>query len=122
MTNGSDRLDRIERILEHTAKFRSEHGEDLAQVRGSLVDLNRSLAELRGSLVETRNSIAELRGSLAHGNSGLQRITARQQHRDEAFERHWKAINADAENIRVLVRIAESRNRRPEDPEDGESA
>ena len=78
MTNGSERLDRIERILEEVAKRQEE-------------------------------------------------MAARLQYHDEAFERHdaemkviREAIAADAENILALARIAEHRNRRPEDLEGGE--
>jgi uncharacterized membrane protein YccC len=69
MTNGEDRLDRIEHILERVAQ-------------------------------------------------SLQEVAARQQHHDEAFERHdagmksiREAISVDAENIRALARIAELHHR-----------
>ena len=80
VTNGSERLDRIERILEEMVKSQKE-------------------------------------------------MAVRQQHHDEAFERHdaemkriLEAIAADAENIRALARIAELHHQRLERLEGGETA
>jgi len=101
MTNGNDRLDRIERILERVAAAQVEFAN-----------------ELKG-LAHTVNEIAKRQDEM----------TARQQYHDEAFERHdtemkaiREAIAADAENIRALARIAELHHRRLERLEGEEPA
>ena len=99
MTNGGERLDRIERILEQVAKSQEQ--------------VSKSQEQLTKNHEQTTKS--------------LQEMAARQQYHDEAFERHdaemkliREAIAADAENIRALVRIAELHHRRLEHLEGGE--
>ncbi len=101
MTNGSERLERIERILEHVAKSQEQ-------------------------VAKSQEQTAKSQEQTAHS---LQEMAARQQYHDEAFERHdaemkliREAIAADAENIRALVRIAELHHRRLEGLEGGEVA
>ena len=81
MTNGNDRLDRIERILEHVAESQQ------------------LLAKSQEQLAKSQDQLARRQEDMA----------ARQQYHDEAFERHdaemkiiREAIAADAENIRAL--------------------
>ncbi len=98
MTNGGERLDRIEHIQEQVAK-------DLAEATRTLREATSTLKEV----VAVQREMA-----------------ARQQFHDEAFERFdaemkviKEAIAVDGENIRALVRIAEPHNRRFEDLEGG---
>ena len=100
MTNGGERLDRIEHILEQVAGSQKE---SQAQVNESLSRVNESLDRV---------------------SKRLEEMAVRQQYHDEAFERFdagmkmiKEAIAIDAENIRALVRIAELHNRRFEDLE-----
>jgi hypothetical protein len=102
MTNGGERLDRIEHILE--------------QVAGSQESLAKSQKE----------SLAQVNESLGRVSKRLEEMAGRQQYHDEAFERFdaemkviKEAIAIDAENIRALVRIAELHNRRLDDIEGG---
>jgi hypothetical protein len=99
MTNGGDRLDRIEDILERVGKRLEE------------------MAARQQYHDESLNKV----------NASLEYMAVRQQYHDEAFERHdaeMKALGAamgiDAENIRALARIADVHNRRLEDFEGGE--
>lgn len=98
MTNGNDRLDRVERILEEMA-----------------VDKQETARYLR----ETSIHLGETSIRLGETSLRLGEMAARQQYHDEAFERHdaemkviREAIAADAENIRALARIAELHHER----------
>ena len=98
MTNGNDRLDRVEGILEEIALSQRQFQEQVAQSRRQFEE-----------------QVARSQQDLA----------ARQQYHDEAFERHdaemkrhdaemkviREAIAADAENIRALARRAEFHKR-----------
>jgi cell fate regulator YaaT (PSP1 superfamily) len=102
MTNGSERLDRIERILEQVAKGQEQFQQQVAK-----------------SQEQFQEQVAK-----SH-----REMSARQQYHDEAFERHdaemksiREAIAVDSENIRALARIAELHNRRLEDLEGDEPA
>ncbi len=103
MTNGGERLDRIENILERVT-------EDLSEVTKDLSEVTRDLAKATSGLADVV--------AIQH------QMAARQQYHDDAFERFdaemkviKEAIAVDAENIRALVRIAELHNRRFEDLE-----
>ena len=101
MTNGSsDRLDRIEKILEQVATSQAEFQAQVATRQ----------QQFEEQVIKSRQEMA-----------------ARQQYHDEAFERHdaemkalREALVIDSENIRALARIAEHHNRRLEDLEGGE--
>jgi DNA repair ATPase RecN len=107
MTNGSDRRDRIEGILETVSS-------NLRAVSSNLQTVSSNLQEVTGDLQEVAKRQREM--------------AARQQYHDEAFERHdsemksiREAIAADAENIRALVRIEEPHRHRLEGLEGGEA-
>jgi hypothetical protein len=96
MTNGGERLDRIEHFQEQVAKDLAEVAKDLKKVASGLTEVV----------------------------AIQQQMAARQQYHDEAFERFdaemkviKEAIAVDAENIRALVRIAELHHRRFDDLE-----
>lgn len=108
MTNGGERLDRIERILEDVAKSQEQVITSQERVITSQDQAVKTLAQVATTLRE---------------------MAARQHYHDEAFERHdaemkviRDAIAADAENIRALVRIAELHHRRLEGLEGGGAA
>jgi len=122
MTNGSDRLDRVERILEQV-------GKSLDQLAKSQEQLGRSQEQLGKSQEQLGKSQAQLGKNYEQVEKALKEMAARQQYHDEAFERHdaemkviREAIAADAENIRALVRIAELHHRRLEGLEGGEAS
>ena len=103
MTNGSERLDRIEIFIEQTAKSQSEMGAIIANLGKSQELVERNLADV---------------------SMRLQEMAVRQQYHDEAFERHdaeMKAIKeasaADTERVLLLLRIAELHQRRLDDLE-----
>jgi chromosome segregation ATPase len=108
LTNGNDRLERIEQILDRVAKSQEQVAKSQEQAAGRHEHIDDALQEV------TRR---------------LQEMAARQQYHDEAFERHdaemkiiREAIAADAENIRALARIAELHQRRLEHFEGGEAS
>jgi RNA polymerase-interacting CarD/CdnL/TRCF family regulator len=99
MTNGGERLDRIEHILEQVAGSQ----ENLAKSQEGLVKLQK----------ESADSLAQVNESLARVSKRLEEMAARQQYHDEAFERFdaemkviKEAIAVDAENIRAVLRRA----------------
>jgi methyl-accepting chemotaxis protein len=113
MTDGSDRLDRVERILEQVARSQEQ------------------VAKSQEVFAKNQEQFAKGQEQFAKGleqvDKALKEMAARQQYHDEAFERHdtemkaiREAIAIDAENIRALVRIAEIHNRRLEGLEGGE--
>ena len=110
MTNGSsERLDRIERILEETAVSLKQFQEEVAVS-------NRKMA---GNLEQFQEKMDKVHSEMA----------ARQQYHDEAFERHdaeMKAIRevqaGNTQNIRALLRIVENHQRRLEDLDGGEGS
>lgn len=113
MTNGNDRLDRIERILEEGSKRQAEF---VAESANRHARFEEELA--------TRH--ARFEEEAAKRN---QEFAARQQYHDEAFERHdaelkriLEAISVDAENIRALARIAELHQHRMDQLDGGEPA
>ena len=91
MTNGSERLDRIERILELSAKRQEQFDEGIAEV-------NRILREMAARQ--------------QYHDEAFER-------HDSELKLILEAIAADAENIRALVRIAEYHGQRLEDLEGG---
>jgi len=105
MTNGNDRLDRIERILEQIVKAQEQ-----------FVTTQEQFVKTQEQFVKTQDKIQKTQDEMA----------ARQQYHDEAFERHdaemksiretinviSQAIAADGENIRALARIAELHHER----------
>jgi len=127
MTNGSDRLDRIERILEELARSQGHFQEQVAKSLGqSQEQVAKSQAQLAQFQEQVAKSQAQFQEQVAKSN---REMTARQQYHDEAFERHdaemkaiREAIAADAENIRALVRIAELYHQRLERLEGEEPA
>lgn len=133
MTNGDERLDRIEHILGQMARSQeslARSQESLGKNQESLGKNQENLAQNQEGLSklqkETAVSLKEAAESLVQVNKALQEMAVRQQYHDEAFERFdadmkviKEAIAIDAENIRALVRIAELHNRRFEDLEGG---
>ena len=127
MTNGSDRLDRIERILEELARSQGHFQEQVAKSLGqSQEQVAKSQAQLAQFQEQVAKSQAQFQEQVAKSN---REMNARQQYHDEAFERHdaemkaiREAIAADAENIRALVRIAELYHQRLERLEGEEPA
>ena len=100
MTNGNDRLDRVERILENLAQSQKRMDERQEQFTNDLDRVDRILQEL----------------------------AARQQYHDEAFERHdaqmklvREAQAIAGEHILALVRIVERHDRRLDNLEGGEA-
>jgi hypothetical protein len=86
MTNGNDRLDQIERVLQEVAN-------NLQQVSGDL------------SQIAKRQS--EMTARQQYHDEAFER-------HDTEMKAIREAIAADAENIRALVRVAELQNRRLE--------
>jgi len=102
-TNGSDRLDRIERILEEVSK---------------------TLEKVAWSQTEAIKSHAEMSAEV---DRRLSEMAARQQYHDEAFERFdvdmkklRDAIEDNREDITALLRIAQLHDRRLNRLEGGE--
>ena len=119
MTNGGERLDRIERILELSAKRQEQFD------KGMEVSARRQEQFDKG-MEASANRQEQFEKGIAEVHRILREMAARQQYHDEAFERHdselkliLEAIAADAENIRALVRIAEYPGQRLEDLEGG---
>ena len=116
MTNGNDRLDRVERILEELAVSQREFQEQVAQFQLQFqLQFQKQVAQSQ----QFQEQVAQSHRDFA----------ARQQYHDEAFERHdaemkaiRDAIAADAENIRALARVAEFHNQRLDDLEGEEPA
>jgi malonyl CoA-acyl carrier protein transacylase len=105
MTNGTDRLDRIERILEEAAKRQDQFSANLAK---DFERFSKNMDRVDGM---------------------LQEMAARQRYHDEAFEQHdaemkvpRAAQTVDSENIRALARIAELHHLRLEHLEGGDAA
>ena len=129
MTNGSDRLDRVERILEQVGKSLDQLAKSQEQLGKSQEQLGKSQEQLGKSQEQLGKSQAQLGKNYEQVEKALKEMAARQQYHDEAFERHdaemkviREAIAADAENIRALVRIAELHHRRLEGLEGGEAS
>ncbi len=108
MTNGGERLDRIEAVLERVTQATQE-------------------------VTRTQQEMARTQQEMGHTLDRVMRVqeemAARQQYHDEAFERQdaeikalKEALTIDAENIRGLVRIAELHHERLERLEGGEPA
>ena len=120
MTNGDERMDRIEGILEQVANSLREvaarqhyHDEAFERHDAQMKAIRETIRALAHVTEQSANSIRE--------------VAARQQYHDEAFERHdaemkaiREAISVDAENIRALARIAELHHRRLTELEGGE--
>ena len=115
MTNGSssDRLDRIERILEEVAVSSRKVAANLEQFQEEVAVSNRKMA---GNLEQFQEKMDKV----------LSEMAARQQYHNEAFERHdaeMKAIRevqaGNTQNIRALLRIVENHQRRLEDLDGG---
>ena len=143
MTNGSERVERIERILERVAESQEQFArnqERLAKSQEQLTSNHEQLAKGQEQLVKSQEQLTRHHEQFARNHEQLEKslerlaerqheMAARQQYHDEAFERHdaemkviREAIAADAENIRALVRIAEIHHRRLEHLEGGEPA
>ncbi len=93
MTNGNERLDRIEGILEHVAKRQEQFNKDLDRVERILQDMA---------------------ARQQYHDDAFERFDA-----EMKIIREAQAI--DSENIRALARIAGAHNRRLEDLEGGEA-
>jgi hypothetical protein len=91
MTNGGERLDRIEHILEEVAKDRQETNATLAEVAKTL---------------------REMAARQQYHDEAFERF-------DAEMKVIKEAIAVDAENIRALARIAELHNRRLDDIQGG---
>ena len=122
MTNGSDRLDRIERILEQVAKSQE-------QISKNQEEASKNQEQIFKNQEQIFKNQEEASKNQEQTSKSLHEVAARQQYHDEAFERFdsemkliKEAIAADAENIRALVRIAELHHRRLEGLEGGEAA
>ena len=94
MTNGSDRLDRIERILENVAERQQE------------------LAKTQQDLAKSQQELAKTQQDMA----------ARQQYHDDAFERHDATMKSLQDSLAALVRIADSHHRRLDGIDGGQAA
>jgi hypothetical protein len=94
VTNGSDRLDRIERILEEVA---------------------RSQVLVAKSQEQVSKSLEEMAARQHYHDEAFER-------HDAEMKVIREAIAADAENIRALARIAELHHQRLEDLEGGEAS
>jgi hypothetical protein len=94
MTNGNDRLDHIERILEQVAK---------------------SQEQLAKSQEQVGKRLQEMAARQQYHDEAFER-------HDAEMKLIREAIAADAENIRALVRVAELHHHRLEHLEGGEPA
>ena len=94
MTNGNERLDRIERILEGVAKSQEQSAARQEQFDKGLEQVNQTLREM----------------------------AARQQYHDEAFERHDATMKQIQESIAAIVRVTKSHHQRLNDLDGGEPA
>jgi hypothetical protein len=94
MTNGNERFDRIERILEQVAKSQEQFAKNQEQVEKSL---------------------SEMAARQQYHDEAFER-------HDAEMKVIREAIAADTENIRALVRIAELHHRRLEGLEGGDPA
>lgn len=126
MTNGNERLDRIERILEQVSNSLQETAGRQDQVTSSFQEMAGRQDQVTSTLQAMAGWHDQVTNDLQQVAKRLQEMAARQQYHDEAFERHdaemkviREAIDADAENIRALVRVAELHHRRLEDLEGG---
>jgi len=111
MTNGNERLDRIESILEQVARSQGE--------------LTKSQAQFQEQAAKRDEQVSK---RLDQVSKRLDEMAARQQYHDEAFERHdaqmkviLEAIAADGEHIRTLARKEELHYRRLKGLEGGEA-
>jgi chromosome segregation ATPase len=123
MTNGTERLDRIEGILEEVAAAQKEAAAAQKEVTAAQKGLTTTLDEIAAGQKRFQEQV-----EAAHRD-----FAVRQQYHDEAFERHdaemkrhdeemkeiRAAIAADAENIRALARIAGIHNQRLDNLEGG---
>jgi hypothetical protein len=127
MTNGTDRLDRIERILEDTAKRQ----EDTAKRQEEAAKRQEDAANRQDQFSERMDRISQRMDRFSEGmievRGMLQEMAARQQYHDDAFERFdadmkliKEAQAIDGEHIRALARIAELHNQRFDHLEGGE--
>ncbi|MFN0166699.1 MAG: hypothetical protein ACKV22_09730 [Bryobacteraceae bacterium] len=126
MTNGSERLDRIERILEQNTE---RHNAEMAEIRETLAAVSKDLAAVSEDRAAVSEDLAAVSEGLRDVAKRQHEMAARQQYHDEAFERHdaemkviREAIAADAENIRALARISEIHHQRLERLEGEEPA
>jgi len=148
VTNGGDRLDRVERILDRLARSQEQFDErqvrfDQRQVQfderqAKLDERQVQFDEWQAKFAERQVQFDEWRvqwvKSFEKISKTLNDMAARQHYHDEAFERHdaemkeireetkalTQAISIDAENIRALVRIAELHHQRLEHLEGGQ--
>lgn len=98
MTNGNDRLDRVERILEELALSQRQFQEQVAQ------------------------SHRDFAARQQYHDDAFERHDAEMKRHDAEMKVIREAIAADAENIRALARIADFHNQRLEHLEGEESA
>ena len=98
MTNGNDRLDRVERILEELAISQRQFQEQVAQ------------------------SHRDFAARQQYHDEAFERHDAEMKRHDAEMKVIREAIAADAENIRALARIAEYHNQRFERLEGEEPA
>ena len=101
MTNGSDRLDRIERILEQSAKRQEQFDRSMEQSAKRQEQFDKGMEEV---------------------NRALREMAARQQYHDEAFDRHDATMKQIQESIAALVLVTRSHHRRLNDLDGGEPA
>jgi hypothetical protein len=122
VTNGNERLDRIERILEQVANNQEQAAKNQEQAAKNQEQVaNNQEQAAKNQELAAKNQVLVFKS--------LEEMAARQQYHDEAFDRHdaemkviREAIAADAENIRALARIAELHHQRLQDLEGGEAS
>lgn len=134
MTNGGDRLDRVERILDRLARSQEQFDERQAKLAERQVQFDEWQAKFAERQVQFDEWRVQWVKSFEKISKTLNDMAARQHYHDEAFERHdaemkeireetkalTQAISIDAENIRALVRIAELHHQRLEHLEGGQ--
>ena len=67
-TNGSDRLDRMEALLQETIKITQANSQAIAKTTKLAESNSRDIAETRQAIAETRQAIAETRQAIAETN------------------------------------------------------
>ena len=87
MTNGSDRLDRFERILEQSAERQEQFDRSMEQSFKRQEQFDKGMEEV---------------------NRALREMSARQRYHDEAFDRHDATMKLIQDAIAVLVRSSGS--------------
>lgn len=97
MTNGNDRLDRVERILEELALSQQQFQEQARQFQEQVAQSQRDFAARR-----------------QYHDEAFERHDTEMERHDAEMKVIREAIAADAENIRALARIAEFHNQRLE--------